>query len=217
MKYETVSLKFLNNKKEWFCFSLLIFFVFILNLSNHYVKYIEFSEEELFQTSGQVINKYQKQNYDVLKIQSDNSMFFTSINKKNDIEKLDFIDLTLIAQDIDFFNFMKGFYVKSFNIYLIEDKTDLKNKLFQKVNSQHKNSQIAELFNAIFFAIPLSTEIRDFCAIFGISHLIAISGFHLSIMVFIVYWLLYYPYSFIHSRYFPYRNKKYDILLMCSL
>ena len=34
---------------------------------------------------------------------------------------------------------------------------------------------------------------------------------------FVIYWLLYFPYSFFHKRYFPYRNRKFDLLVICIL
>jgi competence protein ComEC len=73
---------------------------------------------------------------------------------------------------------------------------------------------IKELFQALFLAIPISKELREICTNYGISHLVALSGFHLAVLSFVIYWILYFPYSFFHQKYFPYRNKKYDLLLI---
>ncbi len=216
MKYETVSLDFLANKKEWSLFICILFVVFILNLLGSYLKYHDFQKEELFKTSGQVLTIYKKENYDVLKIKTKNKTFFTSVSKDRNIHKMNDIDLVILTKGIDFISYIRGFYTKSFNVYLKDKNTDIKIKLYYKIMSQHENKQIAELFNAIFFAIPLSDEVRDFCAVLGISHLIAISGFHLGIMIIVLYWFFSYPYSYLHKRYFPFRNKKFDLLLICS-
>ncbi|MDN5076524.1 ComEC/Rec2 family competence protein, partial [Aliarcobacter butzleri] len=31
---------------------------------------------------------------------------------------------------------------------------------------------------------------------------------------FVIYWILYFPYSFFQNKYFPYRNRRFDILLI---
>jgi len=219
MKYETVSLDFLSNKKEWSLFICILLAVFILNLGGSYVKYHSFKKEELFKTVGQVLSIYKKENYDVLKIKTKEITFFTSVSKDRNIHKMNTIDLVILTQDIDFVSYIRGFYTRSFNVYP-KDKNEninIKTKLYHKIILQHENKQIAELFNAIFFAIPLSSEVRDFCAVLGISHLIAISGFHLGIMILVLYWFFSYPYSYLHKRYFPFRNKKFDVLLICSV
>lgn len=73
---------------------------------------------------------------------------------------------------------------------------------------------IRELFNALFLAIPVSSELRDIITAYGIAHVVALSGFHLVVLSFVIYWILYFPYSFFQNRYFPYRNRRFDILLI---
>lgn len=73
---------------------------------------------------------------------------------------------------------------------------------------------IRELFNALFLAIPVSSQLRDIITAYGIAHVVALSGFHIVVLSFIIYWILYFPYSFLQNRYFPYRNRRFDILLI---
>ena len=84
----------------------------------------------------------------------------------------------------------------------------------KKINSNHIDSQISEVFNALFLAIPVSSQLRDVFSNYGITHLIALSGFHLSVLSFLIYWIIFFPYDFVHKRYFPYRNKKFDLILI---
>jgi len=216
MKYETISLRLLENKKEYALFLLLLLIVYMANMGYLYMKYEGFIGEELIKTSGQVLNIYPKPSYNVIKIHNEDMIFFTTILKDSKISKMDYIDLVITSKGIDFLSYLKGFYTQSFSVRL-RVKDTFKNRLFQDVLAQQTNKQVAELFNAIFFAVPLGVEIRDFCAVFGISHLIAISGFHLGIIVFVSYWCLYLPYSFLHGKYFPYRNKKFDVFMVCSI
>ncbi|MCG3658583.1 ComEC/Rec2 family competence protein [Aliarcobacter butzleri] len=46
------------------------------------------------------------------------------------------------------------------------------------------------------------------------AHVVALSGFHLVVLSFVIYWILYFPYKFFQDKYFPYRNRKLDILLI---
>ncbi|WP_228201266.1 ComEC/Rec2 family competence protein [Aliarcobacter skirrowii] len=73
---------------------------------------------------------------------------------------------------------------------------------------------IIELFEALFLAVPVSKELRDVITAYGIAHVVALSGFHLAVLSFVIYWILYFPYSFLQNRYFPYRNRRFDILLI---
>ena len=58
---------------------------------------------------------------------------------------------------------------------------------------------------------------RDIFAKYGISHLIAISGFHLGVISLVLYFIFNLLYKPIHQKYFPYRNKRFDILIFISL
>jgi competence protein ComEC len=73
------------------------------------------------------------------------------------------------------------------------------------------------LYTALFIASPLSQKVRDLSSKLGISHLIAISGFHLGIISFVLYFIIHFCYNRIHSRYLPYRNKRYDIMIFVSI
>ena len=204
-------LNLINTKNEFVLFSTFLFLILFVTLFFHYKNYSDFKSETLFRTDAQVLNKYEKDDFYIYKLQSDYFTFFTSTSKEFVFEKLDFVNLSILTQNITFLEFLKGFYAKSLNIFKLE-KSSLKKDLIQKIKSQHKDENISEIYEAIFLAIPTNTVLRDIFAIYSISHLIAISGFHLGVLSFIIYSISYYPYNFFHNRYFPYRNKKLDIL-----
>jgi competence protein ComEC len=87
----------------------------------------------------------------------------------------------------------------------------------QKIINQHNSSLTKDLYQALFLAIPVSSHLRDIFSNFGISHLIAISGFHLGVISIVLYWFFYILYSPIHTKYIPYRNKKFDLLIISSI
>lgn len=218
MKFDKNSLNLFYSKREWFIFLILFSSVFISNILFVFIKFQDFKKEELYQTSAVILNIYVKNKFNVLKLKDEDLTFFTSISKDKVFNKFDKINITIITNNIDFIGYVKGFYAQSFNLFLMHNhEIKFKEKAHLNVDSQHKNKTISELFDALFFAIPLGQKLRDMCAVFGISHLIAISGFHLGVMSILIYWILYYPYSYVHSKYFPYRNKKFDILIFSSL
>jgi len=192
----------------------ILIFLFIINLSIEYAKYLDLIDEEIYETKVEVLNIYKKKNFDILRVKADNFDFFTNINKEENIKKSDFLNITFISRNISFLDYLKGFYTKTIYFDRLEKLPIFKDKIVQKIDSNHENEMIKELFQALFLATPISKELREICTNYGISHLIALSGFHLVVLSFIIYWIFYYPYSFFHQKYFPYRNKKYDLLII---
>lgn len=68
-----------------------------------------------------------------------------------------------------------------------------------------------EFYGALFFALPISSELRKDVNHYGIAHLIAISGYHIALLFTLVFFILTPLYSFFQKRYFPYRNLRLDL------
>lgn len=192
---------------------LFLFFIFLLNLSIEYSKYLDLIEEEIFETQVEVLNIYQKDDFDILKLKASNFDFFTSFPKDEKIDKFQTLNIVFISKDISFLEYLKGFYTKTVYFDLLEKEKKFKDKIIKKINSNHQDKMISELFQALFLALPISKELRDICTNYGIAHVIALSGFHIVVLSFCIYWIVYFPYSFFHQKFFPYRNKRFDILI----
>lgn len=192
---------------------LFLFFIFLLNLSIEYSKYLDLIEEEIFETQVEVLNIYQKDDFDILKLKASNFDFFTSFPKDEKIDKFQTLNIVFISKDISFLEYLKGFYTKTVYFDFLEKKEKFKDKIIKKINSNHQDKMISELFQALFLALPISKELRDICTNYGIAHVIALSGFHIVVLSFCIYWIVYFPYSFFHQKFFPYRNKRFDILI----
>lgn len=193
----------------------LVFFVILfISLSIEYKKFEELVYEEIYETNVAVLNIYDKKDYIILKLKAKDFTFFTSINKDIKIEKFDLLNIVFVSKKVSFFDYLKGFYAKTIYFDKLKRKRNFKDTLIEKINLNHQDKMIQELFQALFLAIPISSELRDICTNYGISHLVALSGFHLAVLSFIIYWILYFPYNFFHKKYFPFRNRKYDLLLI---
>ena len=210
-------LQLINNKIQLLLILSVLFAIFLFNIGYEYSKFKNFKKDEVFVTDATVINTYQKKHYQVLKLEAKDFTFFTSYKQKQTINKNDEINIYINTNKIAFLKYLKGFYTTSFNIQKINTTQTLKQKLSRRINNQHENGDISSLFNALFFAIPVSKEVRDVCSNFAVSHLVALSGLHIGILSGVIFGILYFPYSILQSKYFPYRNKKFDLLLITSV
>ncbi|MDY3204205.1 MAG: ComEC/Rec2 family competence protein [Arcobacter sp.] len=205
IKLETIN-------KQIFSVVILIF-IFFISLSIEYSKYLDFKDEEIFETKAEILNIYEKSTYNILRLKAENFDFFTDLDKDEDIEKYDLLNIVIISRNINFLDYLKGFYTKTVYFDFLEKEEKFKDKIIKKINSNHQDKMISELFQALFLALPISKELRDICTNYGIAHVIALSGFHIVVLSFCIYWIVYFPYSFFHQKFFPYRNKRFDILI----
>lgn len=200
--------------KNLLIFISVLFIIFLVNISIEYSKYQEVVYEEVYETQVEIVNIYAKEKTDILRLKNKDFEFFTKVVKNSELNKLDLLEIGFLTNNIDFIDYLRGFYTNTIYFQKLKKDDTLKNQIAEKINQNHQSSQVSEVFKALFLAIPISTQLRDTFANYGISHLIALSGFHLSVLSFLIYWILYFPFDFFHKRYFPYRNKKYDLLLI---
>jgi len=205
-----------KNKKERLYLSFFLLLLFSCNLFFNYLKYQNFIKDEVFHTQGTIVNIYEKDRYNVLKITTNDFTLFTSVNKNIAYSILQNTNIFLLTNNINFYQYLKGFYAKSFNISILETSTN-KIAIYKFIEKQHSNKSIASFYNALFLATPVDKNTRDMCSFFGISHLVAISGFHLGVISLVLYFILHLLYNNIHQKYFPYRNKRFDIMLVITV
>jgi competence protein ComEC len=211
-----IDIPFVKNKTQWLYIVLAFCFIFLINISYKYYQFDNFKSEEIFVADAKIINIYPKPNNNILKLKTSKFSCFISTTNTN-LQIFDNINVYIVTSKITFLQYLSRFYAKSFNIQKIKKDNKLFDFLTKNIDAQHKNKDISSLFNALFFATATTKTIQQSCSSFGISHLVAISGFHLGILSFILYWIFYLFYHKIHSNYFPYRNKKFDLLIVVSL
>ena len=204
----------LQISKNSLFFTLFLLFVFMINILFNYLSYKELKKEYIFETKAEVLNIYPKEKFDVIKLKGDGFEFFASFSKDENIKKLDFLNVVFDTRNITFYTYLKGFFTKILYFERGEKNNSVKEKIIKNIEENHDDFMIRELFNALFLAIPVSSQLRDIIAAYGIAHVVALSGFHIVVLSFVIYWILYFPYSFLQNRYFPYRNRRFDILLI---
>ncbi len=214
----TFEVSLFERKRDYLLFFLFIIIIFSINIFFKYQTFKDLKRYKVAKIEARIVNQYKKRKhnkeYIVFKLQSkDGYHFFTT--STSDLKDLTFdtITLKIFTNKLKFIDLFKGFYTPSFDIRVIK-VDNIKHHIENFIQSQHQNPLTKELFLALFIAKPISKTLRDKISNFGISHLIAISGFHLSVLFFIFYTLLKYPYRFFQDRYFPYRNSQFDLTLI---
>lgn len=204
-----------------YLYALLLFFLlFLLSLSIQFFFYKKLSSNEDATLTCKVINQYEKSkgshSYYILKLDCDNTLVYTAkgiyigdlMGKK--------ITAVLTLNKLDFLGYLKGFYAKS-KILHVEDDNGFKVKLNALICAQHQNDDIATIYKALYTAAPQDKELRQKLSSLGISHLMAISGFHLGVLSAVLFFLFGLLYKPLQKRYFPYRFGSRDLFAIVAL
>lgn len=207
---------FLDSKQFWlsmlFLSSLLAIRIFLI-----YIDYKEFKDKPFYFTKVDVLQAYEKdknsRHYTVLKLYSSDLdiEFFTitSIPSKEIHQRL---RMKLFPNfKMRFMDYLGISFISSQVNEVYKADSNLKSKIIDYIEKQHLNSMVANFYSAIFLAKPLSKTLRKQVSLLGVSHLIALSGFHLGILSGLLFFLLRPIYRVFQQRYFPYRFDLIDI------
>ena len=52
---------------------------------------------------------YEKSNYNILRVKTNDFSFFTKIDKSEEVKKFDILNMIIITKDISFLDYLKGF------------------------------------------------------------------------------------------------------------
>jgi competence protein ComEC len=211
--------KLFPEKKSFIWVMIFFICVILVRLFIEYQSYQSFISKPFYYTHAKVINAYEKakgkKRYQVLKLRSDDGFIFYTTNYSKD----DFNHKRLRVQifpneNISFTDYLGTFYVKS----KIKDQELLpqtfKDNLLEKVASQHQDTSLQSFYNAIFFATSLEKDLREKISMLGVSHLVALSGFHLGILWGLIYGLILLLYRPLQQHFFPYRHALFDVGLV---
>ncbi|MDR3347675.1 MAG: ComEC/Rec2 family competence protein, partial [Helicobacteraceae bacterium] len=218
--------KLFERRSEWAIFFAFCLVVFCVNAAIAYTHYLNLTERKFYDLEARVIAQYQKTSkhdklYWVLRLNNpEMGNFYTSTYE--DLISIIGRDvrLTLITDKIGLYQFLRGFYAPSFRISLLPTD-DRGAKLYEKavlfIADQHEHNYMKELFSALFLAAPQSAELRNGVVKYAAAHLIALSGFHLSILAALLAFTVGSIYKILQSRFFPWRNAFFDLFAISLL
>ncbi len=208
--------KFYEEKREFVYTMAFLLSLLLLRLFFSYQSYTEFTSKPFYFMHATVLNAYEKvkhgKPYTVLKLRADEGFtFYTTTHKKEDFSHSRVRIQIFPNSGISFKDYLGTFYVKSRIKERVDVPDTFKDMLLSKVASQHEDTSIATFYNAIFFATAIDQKLREKIALLGVSHLVALSGFHLTILWGLVYGLLLLFYRPLQQKRFPYRFALIDV------
>ena len=193
----------MKNEKLLFLLFLLLAFIFRVQIA--FLDYLSFIDKPVKEISAKVVNQYKKRNYYVLKLHNNSLTFYTISrdNLKNLINEN--ISLKIFTKNISFFDYLTNFFAISFDLRL-----EKANPIDIWIEKQHKSKKITNLYKALFLGEAIDYKTRQELSSLGISHLFALSGFHLGFISFLLYFSFGIIYKKFH-KFFPYRNRYADL------
>ena len=202
------------HKKEFLLVSSFLLLIILFRLFMLYETFQKLPKGEFFYSRAKVVQVYDSK---VIKFQTTIGVVFFK-EKRHLVRTNDIVTIKYkVPNNLSFSSFVKGFFTQGEIIRIVTRGFDQRAFFAQRVASQHAKEEIASFYNAIYFATPLSKELRAKVSNLGIAHLIALSGFHLGILWGVLYALFYLPYSFLQKRFFPWRHRKIDLAFVALL
>ncbi len=213
------------SKRDFFLFLLACGFILTYALLIEYQNYKKLTYFDSCIVDATVLKQYTKtketkrgklKSYQVLKLKSDKGFsFYTTVSKNFTQVKGKKLQLIIFADAVTFHEYFTSFYARSI-VLQVDKSQSLRNKLDAHLSQAHNNAAIANIYQALYTAAPLERELQTLFSNLGVSHLLAISGFHLGVLSALLFFLLKTPYKFFQDRYFPYRNAKSDLFVLVA-
>ena len=206
-------LKLLKNKQEYIKSCLFLALILLLSTLYEYTSYKNVKKNVLYEDSFTILFFYKKDDFYISKLSNNDFTFYSKIPKDYNLNEIKNIQLLLLTKNITFYSYLKGFYTNSIVLYANSSIPTTKSRLSSLIKQQHENILMQHLYQALFLGQSMAKSLRKAINTYGVSHLFAISGFHLGVIVLVLYFILHLLYKNIHQQFFPYRNKRMDILL----
>ncbi len=204
----------LSTPKEYLWCGVFLSLLLAINLYLEYLNYQKLDFSKPTSLNAQILLQYPKtkdqKTYFVLKLQSKNMIFYTTI--KEPLKDLQYRHAHFFGRikSCSFLESLKSCFFQTYSFSLTR-KHNFKSHARHFIDSAHSNALVGNLYRALFIGDSLNKDLRDRANALGINHLLAISGFHLGILSASVYFLFSLFYTPLQKRYFPYRNAFYDI------
>lgn len=221
---EKVSL--FNSKRDYLLFFFISAFILTYSLLIEYNNYKNLTQFDSALVNATILKQYTKtkttkkgkiKEYQVLKLKSASGFsFYTTAKKSFPLSIGKEVKLELWAGKISFYEYINSFYAFS-KVLKVDYTESKKEELNNFISTQHSDQNISSTYQALYTAKQLNTEIQTQFSALGISHLVAISGFHLGVLSALLFFLFKYPYKFFQNRYFPYRSYKRDSFVVIAI
>lgn len=203
--------------KEFWLVVLLFGVLLACRLGWLYHSYREFVQKPFYFTTVEVLQQYKKikndRSYTTLRLYSaDLDLNFFTLSYSQESLRGKSLRLKLYPNEqIGFGEYLSTAFIRSDTLTIKPKASSSHHYWAESILQQHQSPIIGEFYQAIFLAIPLGKRLREKISALGVSHLVALSGFHLGILwtvLFLFFRMLYRP---LQRRYFPYRFDLIDV------
>ncbi len=207
--------------REYLYFFLLSLTLLFISLSIEFYNYTKLTQFDDAVIEVEVLKHYTKtkegKSYEVLKLRTEEGAAFYITTKAPLKEMVGYKSKVWVkTKYVGFLEYLKGFATKGSVVSISRYKAKTF-ELGSALDRVHKNREVSQIYGALFFALPLSSALQDRFSMLGVSHLLAISGFHLGVLSFILFALLHLPYTQLQRHFFPYRHRNRDLSLLVVL
>ena len=206
----------LASRREWSFATLVWLLLLSLHFLYLYAEYHRWVDRPFFYLWGEVRQIYPKHsehgNYAILRVRgNDGRLFFTRSHGKIPQENQR-ARFQLFPGRVSFFDYLKGPYLPS-RIKAVDTGAapHLSLRIQRAIDAQHDSESASNFYRAIFLAAPLKHELREKISALGVNHLVALSGFHLSILWGGLFLILAPLYRRIQAKFFPWRYSLMDL------
>ena len=181
-----------------------------------YRAYCTFVEQPFVYAHAVIVSTHAKTRngraYAVLKLRDDSGRVIYTTTHRNDLRRGMRLYLKLLpGESIGFWEYLGGMYCRSRIVRVEVPKPGVRTRLEAWVDRQHAEPRMQAFYNGIFWASPIPEVLREPIARLGVSHLVALSGFHLGILWGVLYGVLLWGYRPVQQRYFPWRLALADV------
>lgn len=215
--------KFFHSNYEFLFFCTTMFVILCINTLLEWQVYSKITTYPYYQTKADIksVNIRHKENktYSAMEFESiDGYKFYSaksysteSLNEKTVLVIFDTSKLT-------FMEFLKGFRTKTYEILPVQtDDNSLKKQIRDYISSQHDDERLQKIFVSLFFETRLPDDLQNKINEFGLSAVMSLSGLNLTLLIALIFIISTPLYRFFQDKYFPFRNRKVDILLFALI
>ncbi len=211
----------LFDRRSFAFFLLFTCAVAALSLINEYSNFRLFKRFDTAVFDAEVINQYKKtknsKTYYVFKLRFEgNKTFYTTGSTALKDLRGRTVQVQIWPQRLTFWEYLGGFYARSLFLHVKPDLS-MSERIRRKIALAHESVMMQELYGALFAAAPMGVELRKVLSASGVSHLLAISGFHLGVLSALIFALFYWPYRLMQERWFPWRHRRRDLFILSAL
>ena len=207
--------------REYLYFLLSSLLLFLFSISLEFYDYALLTQFDDAVIEAKVLKHYSKEkegvSYAVLKLRSEDGGVFY-ITTKVPLKDLRGYRVTVWIKTryLTFMEYLKGFVTKGRVLSLSRERAP-QYEVGGYLQRLHREPEIGAIYGALFVALPLEHRLQKHFSSLGVSHLLAISGFHLGVLTFILFTLLRYPYRRMQQIFFPYRHGSRDLFIAVAL